>query len=112
MLTIGGDLGAMILHVPADQHGREIEISRAGDGHRTHAAVRERRLDDGPIFCVVYDGLPAGEYTIWDGPTTPGGTARVTGGQITEVDWTAQRPVEPAAGGTVLHHGHAHAHDG
>jgi hypothetical protein len=89
VLDIGADVGALVLYVPAAEHGREIEISR-GTEPRTHAAVRERVLDIGTIYCIVYAGLTAGEYTIWDDDTTPGGTVTVTGGEITELDWTAR----------------------
>jgi hypothetical protein len=80
-------VGALILYVPASEHGREIEISRGTDP-RTHAAVRERIVDSGSIYCIVYAGLKAGDYTIWDDDTTPGGQATVVGGEITELDWT------------------------
>ena len=89
VLTIGGHLGAMVLYTRADETGREIEISPTGDDRsRTHAAVRQRH---GDVFCVVYDALPAGDYTLWEDPATPAGTATVEGGRITEVDWT-ERP--------------------
>ena len=87
VVDIGADVGALILYVPADQHGREIEISRGTD-RRTHAAVRERKLGRGSAFCVFYAGLAAGEYTIWDDAVTPGGTVTVSGGQVAELDWT------------------------
>jgi hypothetical protein len=96
MLDIGGDVGALVLYVPAAELGREIEVSPDGSTssaesprRRTHAAVRERRLDDGSLYCVVYERLTAGEYTIWADETTPSGTATVTGGCVTELDWTS-----------------------
>jgi hypothetical protein len=91
VLSIGADVGALILYVSADQHEREIEISRTGtDGPRTHAAVRERRVPDGSVWCVVYDGLPAGEYTVWRDDTTPADRVQVVGGRITELDWSSR----------------------
>jgi hypothetical protein len=90
VLDIGNEVGALILYRPAADHGREIEISRGTDV-RTHSAVRERFLASGSIFCAVYPSLPAGAYTIWTDDDTPGGTATVTGGMITEVDWTSAR---------------------
>ncbi|HEY1485245.1 MAG TPA: phospholipase [Micromonosporaceae bacterium] len=89
VLDIGADVGALILYVPAACHGREIEISR-GTEPRTHAAVRERIVEDGSIYCVVYGSLPEGEYTVWDDETTAGGTVTVTGGEIAELDWVAR----------------------
>lgn len=92
VLDIGADVGALVLYVPATDLGREIEISQVGSsGPRTHAAVRERRMDHGTLHCAVYAGLAAGEYTIWADDTTPGGTATVIGGRVTELDWTSMR---------------------
>lgn len=88
VLAIGGDVGALVLYVPESARGAEIEISRAGEERRTHAAVRERRLDDGSVWCVVYDQLRAGDYTIWRDTHTPAQTVRVSGAEITEVDWS------------------------
>ena len=92
VLDIGADIGALVLYMPTTDHGREIEISQVGSSEpRSHAAVRERRLDRGSLHCVVYAGLAAGEYTIWADDTTPGGTATVIGGHVTELDWTSTR---------------------
>lgn len=89
VLDIGADIGALALYLPATEAGREIEVSRVdGDGHRTHAEVRERHLDHGSVHCVLIAGLTAGAYTVWADATTPAGTVTITGGQITEVDWS------------------------
>jgi hypothetical protein len=87
VLDIGAGVGALILNVPAAWHAREIDISGT-DGHRTHAAVRERVLGGGSLYSVVYPALPEGEYTIWTDRNTPAGTATVTGGDVTYLDWT------------------------
>jgi hypothetical protein len=88
VLRLGADTGALVLYVSAAELGREIEISRNGTGdRRTHAAVRERRLADHSVYGVVYDGLTAGEYTVWADETTPAGTATVNGAHVTEVLW-------------------------
>src|SRR5262249_42287992 len=91
VIDVGGDVGALVLYVPANQLGREIEVSRTGSGEqRTHAAVRERRVATGSRYCVVYATLAAGEYTVWSGDDdTPTGTVTVVGGRVTEVDWSA-----------------------
>lgn len=96
MLDIGGDIGALVLYVAATEHGREIEVSPVGGGIRTHAAVRARHLDHTTVHCVVIPGLVAGEYTVWAAPTVPAGTVTVTGGQITEVDWSDGSPTTGA----------------
>jgi hypothetical protein len=92
MLDIGGDVGALVLYLAASELGREIEVGRVGGGPRRHAAVRERHLDHGTVCCVVIPGLAAGEYGVWVDRTAPTGTVTVTGGQITEVDWSSRVP--------------------
>jgi hypothetical protein len=89
VLDIGAGTGALVLYTPPDEHGREIEISRVGEDRRVHAAVRERQVDGGSVFCVVYPGLAAGDYAVWDGPDTLAGTVTVTGATVTETDWDA-----------------------
>ncbi len=89
VLDIGGDVGALVLYVPAAEYGREIEVSRDGtDGPRVHAAVRERLVEAGSIYCMVIGGLKEGEYTIWSDATQPAGSVTVTGGQVAELDWS------------------------
>jgi len=85
VLELGGDIGVLVLHAPAELHGQEIEISKSnpGDLHRTHSLVRERHTASGVGFAAVYPGVPAGEYTIWRDPDTPAGTVTITGGQVT-----------------------------
>ena len=114
MLDIGGDMGALIISTEAELHLAEIEISpvddeRAnepvephahthdhGDGvphthahpHRTHVAVRERRGPAGIRYAAIYPSVREGEYTVWDlDGRTAHTTVRITGGQITEIDW-------------------------
>ena len=89
VLEIGGDIGVLVLHVPAALLGQEIEISKSGPGdlRRTHSLVRERHTASGVAFAAVYPGVPAGEYTIWAGPDTPAGPVTITGGQVTRFTW-------------------------
>jgi hypothetical protein len=89
VLTLGADLGALVIHAPARCHGVEIEISPAGGAPRTHAAVRARHLPVGIRYCAVLDGLPAGEYVVWRDRTTPAGRVRVRGGTVAEFVWPA-----------------------
>lgn len=85
MLELGGDVGALIVHTRPERHGEEIEIVPAsGDGARTHAEVRERRLPDSNVYCAVYYGLAAGEYRVECG-TGNNPTVTITGGVVTEL---------------------------
>ncbi|MGL1255132.1 hypothetical protein ACSTLX_25750, partial [Vibrio parahaemolyticus] len=66
MLDIGGGRGALIIQTEPALHGVEIEISPAGeDDARSHKEVLERRAGGEPAFTAVFDGLPAGRYTLW-----------------------------------------------
>ncbi|MBV9382747.1 MAG: hypothetical protein JOY82_15795 [Streptosporangiaceae bacterium] len=93
VLDIGAGTGALVLHTPAALAGREIEISAAGapGSPRTHSLVRERRTPRGVTHAAVYPGLPAGDYIIWRGPATPGGTVTIAGGQVTSHRWDVTR---------------------
>lgn len=111
VLDIGGDIGALIILAPEAMHLREIEISPADDtaadvfqaehahvhshgdhvhSHapgRTHVAVRERRSPSGTQYAAIYPGLREGSYTIWNEDGSVADTVRVTGGEVTELDW-------------------------
>lgn len=85
MLELGGDVGALIVHTGPERHGDEIEIvALSAGGARTHAEVRERRLPDSNVYCAVYYGLAAGEYTVEYG-AGHNPTVTITGGTVTEL---------------------------
>jgi hypothetical protein len=86
LLEVGGDVGALVLIVPAGLNGAEIEISRAGQ-LRCHAQVRERPAGGRITYAAVYPGLAAGRYTIWRDLESPAGAVEVSGGQVATFDW-------------------------
>jgi hypothetical protein len=81
LLELGGDVGALVLTVPAELEGAEIEISQDGQP-RSHARVRARPAAGGTSYAAVYPGLTAGRYVIWRDRETPAGAVEVTGGQV------------------------------
>jgi hypothetical protein len=115
VLDIGGDVGALIVFVPAQLAGTELEICPAGhrgdvpdeggdwwegdwrsqhvhpDRHGPawpHVAVLARPTSTGSEHAAVFPALCAGAYEVW--PRTDGATrlvADVTGGKITTVSW-------------------------
>jgi hypothetical protein len=88
MLDLGGGIGALIVHTGPEREGEEIEIVPvSGGGVRTHAEVRQRRLADTNLYCAVYHGLAAGDYTVAYGMGTDP-TATITGGAVTELRLT------------------------
>jgi hypothetical protein len=100
VLELGGDIGVLVLHAPAELHGQEIEISKSSSAgfHRTHSLVRERHAACGVSFAAVYPGVPAGEYTIWRDPDTPAGTVTVVGGEVSRFFFpgSTRQPPGPA----------------
>jgi hypothetical protein len=97
MLDIGDDAGALLITTDASRVGEEIELQRVGDGQRTHVAVLTRRVGATvAVHAAVYASLRAGEYTVLD-PRSGAAvqTVRVTGGEITTLDWRRSQPSPP-----------------
>jgi hypothetical protein len=92
VLDIGEGLGALILHADAELHGVEVEISPAGaDAERQHKEVLERSIDGRPAFTAVFDKLPEGRYTLWVADEARAREVPIVGGEVSELDWTANR---------------------
>jgi hypothetical protein len=91
VLELGADVGALVLYTPAEQDGREIEISPEGavTGRRTHSMVRPRHMDTVTRYAAVYPDLAAGPYTIWADERRPAGRVVITGGRVTNWSWPA-----------------------
>jgi hypothetical protein len=101
VLEIGEDVGALIVHANAALHGAEIEISPTGaDSLRQHKEVLERRAAGGAAFTAVFDGLPAGSYTLWLEGTARAREVAIAGGAVAQLDWSAVERHATAAAGT------------
>jgi hypothetical protein len=88
VVDVGGNVGALVLYVPAEMAGQEIDISpRQATARRRHACVRARPGATGIRYAAVYAGLPAGDYIIWRNQQDPAATVTITGGQITTSRW-------------------------
>jgi hypothetical protein len=89
VLDIGGDLGALILHTDAEMVGVEVEISATGqDDRRTHKDVLEREINGRPAYTAVFDKVRQGSYTLWVEDVARARDVLVTGGAISELDWS------------------------
>lgn len=88
LLDIGGDVGAVVLHLPADLEGAEVEYRRTGAAPHTHqhVAVVGRPSAAGVDFTAVVPELSSGGYllTLPDGTELP---VEVVGGAVTETRW-------------------------
>ena len=92
LLELGAGIGALILHVPVELNGAEIEISRSGapgvpGPPRTHAQVRERRVGGAVGYAALYAGLEAGTYSVWRDERTVATEVTVAGGQVASCRW-------------------------
>ena len=117
LLDIGGDIGALVVRMPAELDGVEVEINRLdqhqpdhhhmiadhdhqhglADGHdhshrarvhRPHVAVVARPTPSGVVHSLVFPELTEGRYELYQRPAEPVAlTVTVRGGQVTEVDW-------------------------
>ena len=98
VLEIGEGVGALIIHTDPEMHGQEVEISPTGrDDERSHKEVLERSQGGRPDFTAVFDWIPDGTYTLWTDGVPRARDVRVTGAQITELDWRTARVPAPAA---------------
>lgn len=102
LLDIGGDIGAIVVEMPADMVGVEIEVrpvtgshpgGHPGGGgekhpHHPHVAVVDRQAPDGTVPSLVFPELHEGTYQL---VPKGGGPARATltvrGNQVTQLTW-------------------------
>ena len=109
LLDIGGDVGALVVSMPASTDGLEVEIRPAGttargeahhhdhdhpdDHDHTHVAhphvgVVGRPNGAGIAYTLVYPAVPEGDYELV--PLPDGAvvlTATVSGGTVTRATW-------------------------
>ena len=100
LLDIGGDVGALVVTMPARMDGVEVEIRPASDRgtgshhdhhqHHPHAAVVPRPTAAEVVHSLVYAEVPAGRYRLHRMPDGPAELAvEVVGGRVTEASWPA-----------------------
>ena len=114
LLDIGGDVGAVVLHLPASWEGAEVAYRRAGEPephehghdhhhdhghshgthhpHRPHVAVVGRPTGGRVAYSAVFPELVAGRYVL----SLPDGSeidVDVEGGVVTELDRVGEGPV-------------------
>jgi hypothetical protein len=112
MLDIGGDVGALLVTMPASTVGLEVEIRpldgqpvrahahgpdgghhhhgpELGHEHLAHVAVVDRPVAGGRVPSLVYGELERGRYELFEKGSPDAVALRVTvvGGQVTSVAW-------------------------
>ena len=109
LLDIGGDIGALVVEMPATTVGQEVEIRPVdgrvhrhhhhehdhGDGypheHLAHVAVVSRPVRDGEVPSLVFGELESGRYELFEKGRRDAVSlcAEVVGGAVTTVVWPA-----------------------
>lgn len=93
LLDIGGTVGALVVHLPVEWVGREIEIRPAGStdraAHCPHVAVIARATARAVVPTAVFPALEQGDYELIEKQAAgdPGMRVSVVGGAVTEVSW-------------------------
>jgi len=90
LLDIGGDVGALVVEVPRDMVGVEIEARTLDERvhHHPHVAVVERPGPAAPVPSLVFPELREGRYALV--PKGGGPAALITsvrGGAVTTAAW-------------------------
>jgi hypothetical protein len=94
LLDIGGDVGAVVVTMPADMLGTEVELrpvgrAASGHSHHPHVAVVNRPVGDALIPSLVFPEVVAGRYELHEkGNPAVRQTLDVRGGEVTTVTWS------------------------
>ena len=106
LLDIGGDVGAVVVEVPDDMEGVEVEIRPAGapggghhhahdhahgqggHAHHPHVAVVRRPVADGRVASLVYGEVVEGSYVLVVKDTDDVQLrVEVRGGEVSQTSW-------------------------
>lgn len=103
LLDIGGDVGALVVEMPDDLEGLEVEIrparlrpagrpAHSGHGHahvhHPHVAVVRRPVLDGLVASLVFGEVVEGDYVLVVKDTDDVRMqVEVRGGEVTQATW-------------------------
>lgn len=103
LLDIGGDVGALVVTMPAGMAGVEVEIRPEGAhvhddepghghghdrGHHPHVAVVDRPVVGGAVPSLVFPELVTGRYELYVKETAEVRlVVDVTGGEVATAVW-------------------------
>ena len=99
VLDIGGANGALIVYADADLIDTPIEVSPVDDDDaRFHQHVLERPMPEGSSYAAVFDKIAEGTYTLWLNGEPRVRDLVITGGELAQLDWTADAGADVPAG--------------
>ena len=96
LLDIGDDIGAVVVAMPAEMEGVEVEIRPDGHGHQhthghghhPHVAVVNRPVAGGQLPSLVFPEVREGTYGLYlKESAVRRVTLTVAGGQVTSAEW-------------------------
>jgi hypothetical protein len=90
LLDIGGPVGALVIAMPEELLGVEIEArpTTGSAGHLPHVEVLRRPTPAGLVCSAVFGQLAEGDYELYQRPAGPVELrVTVTGGEVTETHW-------------------------
>ena len=111
LLDIGGDVGAVVVEMPASLTGLEVE-ARLEEGsagrpvHHPHVAVVDRPVGAGTVPSLVFPSLTAGRYLLVRKRDEDGGgemSVLVVGGEVTMAQWPGVTPAGDASAPSAVH---------
>ena len=86
VLDIGGEVGALVVHLPAVPRSGEIEACPKGrPDRRFHTGVHLRDVGGRMVPVALYPSITEGDYEILDDELRVIGCAHITGGEVAEL---------------------------
>ena len=92
LLDIGGDVGALIVAMPAGLAAAEIEIRPMGTSHShlDHVGVVDRPVNGRTNYTAVFGALTQGRYELYQRPDGPVRLlVEIDGGRVAHATWPA-----------------------
>jgi hypothetical protein len=89
VLDIGGEVGAVVVHLAARPPSGELEASPVGDpAARFHTGVHRRSVGAGPgsAWTAVFPEVVSGSYDVLDPSGRPMARVAVAGGTVHQLD--------------------------
>ena len=95
LLDIGDEVGAVVVAMPAEMEGVEVEIrpdgttsTPTGHAHHPHVAVVNRPVEGGQLPSLVFPEVREGTYGLYlKGTDVRRLTVTVAGGEVTSAEW-------------------------
>jgi hypothetical protein len=95
LLDIGDDIGAVVVAMPIEMEGVEVEIrpdshdqQSTGHVHHPHVAVVNRPVEGGQLPSLVFPEVREGAYGLYlKESAVRRVTLTVAGGQVTSAEW-------------------------